>query len=825
MLISCRWLARHVDLDGITPEQLALDLSVSVAEVEDVRPFAPHLADVKVGYVQTREQHPNADKLSVCTVDVGGPELLQIVCGAPNVAAGQKVAVGEVGTVLPGGIKLKKAKIRGVESRGMICSVKELDLGDDHDGIWVLPEDAPVGQPVNEALGLVDHVIEFDNKSLTHRPDLWGHRGIAAEIAALYRRELKPLDLTLPKTGEGTPYPVRIESEACPRYIALPVDGVENRQSPDWLKFLLLAVEQRPLDLLVDVSNFVMLDLGQPNHLFDRTRLSPEGIVVRMAREGEIMTTLDGVERKLGTEDLLICSGDEPVALAGVMGGEGSKVAEGTNELLLEIANFHPTTIRRTAARLACRTDSSARFEKSLDPNLPLLAAAHLVRTLKGIQPELSLPAPPTDVGAWKDPSSTIELRAARVRTMLGIEILDEEIADALTRLGFGVEAHVETHAATFSVRVPSSRASKDVTIEEDLVEEIARLHGLDRIGEAPLVGEAVPPPHDERRVLVRKIQDRLAGGARFHEVLTYSFLSESLATQLGVADEPYVQVVNPVAEGESRVRRGLVPSLLGLVERNRRNRSDVRLFEVGKGYLPEHANERGEPREVHEAALVWAAPAPGKKARYDAGRLLQLRAVVDDLVSAVGRGRLSWRQFDEDGGEEGGERLPPWLHAGRALVACLADGSGGTRVVGLLGELEPGLHKQLGLTDELTSDVAVARLSLDELVAIDANVGAGYRPLPKFPGIKVDVALSAPDGLPAGDLIAAIERSGKGLVASCELFDLYRGTSVGEGKKSLAFHVLLQSDKKTLSDKEGQKFLDRLERAATELGAELRRQ
>lgn len=815
MLISYRWLSRHVDLEGITPEQLAADLSVAVAEVEDVRPFAPHLGDVKVGYVQTREQHPNADKLSLCTVDVGGPELLQIVCGAPNVDAGQKVAVGEVGTVLPGDLKLKKAKIRGVESRGMICSQKELELGEDHSGIWVLPEDAAVGQPVNEALGLVDHVIEFDNKSLTHRPDLWGHRGIAAEIAALYKRELKPLDLTLPATGDGASFPVRIESEACPRYIALPVDGVQNGPSPEWMKFLLLAVEQRPLDLLVDVSNFVMLDLGQPNHLFDRTQLSPEGIVVRMAREGETMTTLDGFERKLGTEDLLICSGDEPVALAGVMGGEGSKVAEGTTELLLEIANFHPTTIRRTAARLACRTDASARFEKSLDPNLPLLAAAHVVRTLQSIQPDLVLPAPPMDVGTWTDPGRTVELRGDRVRALLGLAITDEDIAGCLTRLGFGVESK---DAGVFRVAVPSARATKDVTIEEDLIEEVARLNGLNAISESALVAEVVPPPHDERRILVRRIQDRLSGNARFHEVLTYSFLPDALANTLGVADEAYVRVVNPVAEGEARVRRELVPSLLGLVEKNRRNRDDVRLFEIGKGYLPEDANERGEPREVHELGLVWAAPPAGKKARYDAGRLLQLRAVADDLVLALGRGELQWRRPQD------GETLPPWVHPGRALIATLTR-SGTEHVVGLLGDLEPGLHKPLGLTDEMQSDVAVARLSLDVLSTLDASAGVGYRPLPKFPGVKVDVALAAPDELAAGDLITAIERSGKGLVAACELFDLYRGESVGAGKKSLAFHVLLQSDTKTLSDKDGQKFLDRLERAAGELGAELRRQ
>ena len=288
MHISFRWLQRHVDLTGIDPEQLALDLTLSTAEVEGIEPFAPHLAEVTVGLVRSREQHPDADKLGVCTVDVGTGEDLQIVCGAPNVAGGQKVAVATVGTVLPGDFKIKKSKIRGVASHGMICSIRELDLGDEHDGIWVLDEQAEVGRPVSEALDLTDWVIEIDNKSITHRPDLWGHRGIARELAAIYDRELLPLDLSLPATGEGEGVPVTIEDPACSRYLALPVDGVRNGRSPDWMRHLLLAVGQRPLDLLVDVSNFVMLDLGQPNHLFDRARLSA-GIEVRMAREGEAM--------------------------------------------------------------------------------------------------------------------------------------------------------------------------------------------------------------------------------------------------------------------------------------------------------------------------------------------------------------------------------------------------------------------------------------------------------------------------------------------------------------------------------------------------------
>ncbi|MHC4895112.1 MAG: YtpR family tRNA-binding protein, partial [Planctomycetota bacterium] len=259
MKISYRWLERHVDLSGVSAEELAKLITLHVAEVEGVEPFAPHLSSVTVGHVQSREQHPDADKLGVCSVDVGADEPLQIVCGAPNVAGGQRVAVATVGTVLPGDFKIKRSKIRGVESVGMICSLRELDLGDEHDGIWVLPGEPEVGQPVADALGVTDWILEVDNKSITHRPDLWGHRGFAREIAALLGRELKPLDTSLPAAGDGEPVPVSVETPGCPRYLALPIDGVRVESSPLWLKLLLLAVDQRPLDLLVDVSNFVML--------------------------------------------------------------------------------------------------------------------------------------------------------------------------------------------------------------------------------------------------------------------------------------------------------------------------------------------------------------------------------------------------------------------------------------------------------------------------------------------------------------------------------------------------------------------------------------
>jgi len=811
MQVSMRWLARHVDLSGITPEQLCDDLTLSTAEVEGLTRFAPVLHDVVVGHVRTREPHPDAQKLSVCEVDVGAETPLAIVCGAPNVAAGQKVAVARIGTTLPQGLQIKKSKIRGVVSQGMICSISELALGEDSDGIWVLPEGAPVGDSVARALGVEDWVIEIDNKSLTHRPDLWGHRGLAREISAIYERPLRPIDTSLPPTGSAPAHPVTIESEGCSRYVALPIDGVAAMPSPDWLRWLLLAVGQRPIDLLVDLSNFVMLDLGQPNHVFDRRRLEElaggRGIVVREAGPGETIETLDGLERVLAPSDLLICAGDSPVALAGIMGGADSKVAPETRSLLLEVATFEATTIRRTSSRLGLRTDSSARFEKALDPNLPLEAAGHFARLLREIAPEATLPAPPTDAGRWVDPAHEILLRPDRVRSALGAPLSDGEITAILERLELSVEARDDG----LHVGVPGFRATKDITLEQDLVEEVGRIHRYGNIEEQTLYLAVEPPPRDERRRLVRQLQDRLAGGARFHESLSYSFIDDRMLELLGEQDRRHVSVINPVVQSQSRIRRNVAPSLLPALETNRRNRDDVRLFEIGKAYEPEQGNARGEPRERHLLGLAWAGRPPGKKAGWDERRLLQLQATIEDLVRARGFETLRWT--DE------GER-PSWAHPSKCLFLHL-EGAG--EPVAVLAELEPALGPALGLAGDLQSEVAIGEVCLDAL--LEARPDArGYQPLPRFPGIKVDVAVSVPESMPAGDLIALIEKAGRSQVADVELFDLYRGASVGAERKSLAFHVLLQSGTKTLTDKDEQKFLRRFEELVREAGGELRK-
>lgn len=802
MKLSLRWLQRHVDLSGIEPQQILADLTMSTAEIEGLERFGEGLECLVVGHVRTREKHPDADKLSVCQVDLGRENggTAQIVCGAPNVAAGQRVVVIRPGDTLPAGggkgaLKIKASKIRGVESHGMICSEGELGLSAESDGILVLPADAPIGARLIDIAPVQDWVFEIDNKSVNHRPDLWGHYGFARELAAIYGRELRPAaaPVALPASGRQVAIEIR-DAQACARYCGLFIDGVQAGPAPLELRCLLAAVGQRSINLPVDLTNFVMLDLGQPMHAFDAGHVGKGPIVVRRATAKEKLTTLDGQERKLTEHDLLICSGDKPEALAGVMGGAGTMVELGTTALFLESANFQAATIRRTSMRLGLRTDASARFEKAQDPANAELAVHHFLGLLQHYCPTATAAGPLLDPAGFTYAPQPIVLRRARLQQKLGLVLEDEQVVKILTSLQFAVEVT----AQGFTVTAPSFRATKDINIEDDLIEEVGRMFRYDNIPERPLVGTIVPPARNEELFLVRRLIEVACTELVFAEAYNYSFVPDAVLAGCNAMGQRYVQVKTPVAPETSRMRRHVLPSLLASVAGNLRQHSEVRLCEHGKGYHPEMHGDGKLPHEVREVAFVCSR----RDGEHPFGAL---REQIAGLLLRLGyptQMHRVWHGSDQ-----------PWVHPTRA-VAIDRDGS----PVGYVAHLHPGVARGMGLP----ATTAVACLDVRALHANGRRI-ASYRAVPTFPPLPVDVALLVDEARTVHEVAEFLRGVGRKLVRDVTMFEVYRGDRLPAGKKSLNFTVTLGADDRTLDDKDESKFLGKVREQASSIGAELR--
>jgi phenylalanyl-tRNA synthetase beta chain len=807
MKLSLRWLSRHVDLTGVEPRQILADLTMSTAEIEGLERFGDGLEPLVVGHVRKREKHPDADKLSVCQVDLGSAGgVVQIVCGAPNVAAGQRVVVVKPGETLPasggkGALKIKASKIRGVESNGMICSESELGLSNEHDGILVLPPDTPIGARFVDVMPVQDWVFEIDNKSINHRPDLWGHYGFARELAAIYGRELRPAvePLSLPAKGKAVAVEIQ-DKEACPRYCGLLIDGVTTGPSPHELRWLLASVGQRAINLPVDVTNFVMLDLGQPMHAFDARHVGDGPVRVRRAKKGEKITTLDGQARALDAEDLLICCGDRPEALAGIMGGAGTMVVAaegadgGTTSLFLESANFKAAVVRRTSMRLGLRTDASARFEKAQDPANAELAVHAFLAALQRYCPTAQAAGPLVDPAGFVYAPKAIRLRRRRLALKLGLALEDDKVAQILRSLQFGVTVDAEG----FLVEVPSFRATKDIAIEDDLIEEVGRMHRYDNIPERPLVGTVAPPPRNEELFLARRIVEIACLEVGCSEAYNYSFVPDDVLTSVGAGEHAYARVGNPVAPEITRMRRHVLPSLLASARLNLRHVGDVLLVEHGKGYHAEMKDEHGLPHEVREIAFVWSR-ASGE---HPFG---ELREAVRHLLLRVGYPvelTRAWHGSDQ-----------PWMHPGRA-VAVDRDGS----PVGCIAHLHPGVAKALSLP----ATTAVASLDVRALHANGRRI-TRYQPVPTFPGLPVDVALLVDEASEVHAVAEFLRGVGRKLVRSVELFEVYRGERLPGGKKSLNFTVTLGAEDRTLTDADEAKFLGKVREQAATIGAELR--
>ncbi|WP_303752206.1 phenylalanine--tRNA ligase subunit beta [Staphylococcus aureus] len=800
MLISNEWLKEYVTIDD-SVSNLAERITRTGIEVDDLIDYTKDIKNLVVGFVKSKEKHPDADKLNVCQVDIGEDEPVQIVCGAPNVDAGQYVIVAKVGGRLPGGIKIKRAKLRGERSEGMICSLQEIGISSNYipksfeSGIFVFSESQVPGTDALQALYLDDQVMEFD---LTpNRADALSMIGTAYEVAALYNTKMtKPEttsnELELSANDELT---VTIENEdKVPYYSARVVHDVTIEPSPIWMQVRLIKAGIRPINNVVDISNYVLLEYGQPLHMFDQDAIGSQQIVVRQANEGEKMTTLDDTERELLTSDIVITNGQTPIALAGVMGGDFSEVKEHTSNIVIEGAIFDPVSIRHTSRRLNLRSESSSRFEKGIATEFVDEAvdrACYLLQTYangKVLKDRVSS----GELGAFITP---IDITADKINRTIGFDLSQNDIVTIFNQLGFDTEINDDV----ITVQVPSRR--KDITIKEDLIEEVARIYGYDDIPSTLPVFEKVTSGHlTDRQYKTRMVKEVLEG-AGLDQAITYSLVSKEDATAFAMQQRQTIDLLMPMSEAHASLRQSLLPHLIEAASYNvARKNKDVKLFEIGNVFF---ANGEGElPDQVEYLSGILTGDYvvnqwQGKKETVD----FYLAKGVVDRVSEKLNLEFSYRRADIDG-----------LHPGRTAEILLEN-----KVIGFIGELHPTLA-----ADNDLKRTYVFELNFDALMAVSVGY-INYQPIPRFPGMSRDIALEVDQNIPAADLLSTIHAHGGNILKDTLVFDVYQGEHLEKGKKSIAIRLNYLDTEETLTDERVSKVQAEIEAALIEQGAVIR--
>ncbi len=791
MKFSEQWLREWVD-PPITTDQLAEQLTMAGLEVDSLAPVAGEFSGVVVGEVLEVNPHPDAARLRVCRVDVAQPEPLQIVCGAPNVYAGMRAPTARVGAVLPGGFKIKRASLRGVESFGMLCSARELGLSEAAEGLMELPSDAPVGNDIRDYLALDDVVMDVD---LTpNRGDCLGIAGIAREVGVLNRLPVTGPDIQPVTASIADSFPVTVAvSEACPRYLGRVIAGVDTTaKTPLWMQEKLRRSGIRSLGPVIDVTNYVLLELGQPMHAFDLDRLEG-GISVRMARSEETLVLLDGRALELDVDTLLITDAGKALALAGIMGGENSGVSDATQSLFLECAFFTPDAIAGRARRYGLQTDSSHRFERGVDPGLQFRAierATQLLLSLVGGEA-----GPVIDISdAARIPQVTpIPLRRTRLRRLLGIDLQDEEVVDILLRLGTQVESSDEGWA----VVPPTFRF--DLSIETDLIEELGRVHGYDRIPSSLPSGHRSMVPQPEARVAAERISETLVDRG-YQEAITYSFVDPQIQSRVD-PEAHAVCLSNPISSEMSVMRTSLWPGLLGTLQYNQsRQQKRVRIFEKGLRFIA-HGTEYKQDNVLSVVVCGSLYPEqwglPQRPADF-----YDVKGDLEALLALGGRRNA----FSFKAGTH------PALHPGRAARIFCDD-----RPVGWLGNLHPELAKTLEIGDETV-------LFEIEMAAIERGIEPKFHELSRFPSVRRDIAIVVDQAVSARTVRTTVLAAGGDWLRELRVFDVYQGQGIETGRKSIAFGLILQDSSRTLTDEDVDGVIARVTASLEkELGATLR--
>ncbi|MFP1917772.1 phenylalanine--tRNA ligase subunit beta [Lonsdalea quercina] len=773
MKFSELWLREWVN-PAISSEALSEQITMAGLEVDGVEPAAGAFNGVFVGEVVECEQHPNADKLRVTKVNVGGERLLDIVCGAPNCRKGLKVAVATIGAVLPGDFKIKAAKLRGEPSEGMLCSFSELGIADDHNGILELPADAPIGSDLREYLKLDDNIIEI---SVTpNRADCLSLQGVARDVAVLNgvafnAPEITPVEPTIADT-----FPISVDApEACPRYLGRVVKGINVKAStPLWMREKLRRCGIRSIDPVVDVTNYVLLELGQPMHAFDLARLDGN-ITVRTAQEGETLRLLDGNDAKLNAETLVIADSSKALAMAGIFGGEHSGVNEETQDVLLECAFFNPLAITGRARRYGLHTDASHRYERGVDPELQSQAMERATRLLLDICGGEA--GPVVDVTHDKNlpARATIALRREKLDRLIGHHIADDKVSDILERLGCQVTRIADGWQAT----APSWRF--DMEIEEDLVEEVARIYGYDNIPNEAALAPLKMTSHREANLSLKRVKTMLVDHG-YQEAITYSFVDPKIQALVHPGEEALI-LPSPISVDMSAMRLSLWTGLLGAVVYNQnRQQSRIRIFESGLRFVPDSDAEQGIRQEMMLAGVITGSR---YEEHWDLARqpvdFYDLKGDFEAVMALTGK--LSAVEFRAEAN--------PALHPGQSAAIYLDD-----QRIGFIGVIHPELERKLDLNGRtVVFEVLWDKIS-DRVVPEAADVS-------RFPANRRDIAVVVAENVPAGDILAECKKVGANQLVGVNLFDVYRGKGVEDGYKSLAISLVLQDTARTLAEEE----------------------
>ncbi len=814
MLISLNWLKDFVQLpENIKSRDLGSLLTLKTAEVEKIHHQKEELENIVIGQVLELQPHPNADKLQIAKTSIG-KETLNIVCGGSNLKEGMYTAVAKIGASIKwhgegAPVVLEKTKIRGIESHGMICAGAEIGIPtktkDEKEILDLSALKPKIGTNISELKTSLfknnDTILEFDNKSLTHRPDLWGHYGIALEVSAITNSKFKHLRPNPKIPSKGETVKIKVENpKLCPRYCGLIINNIKVQESPEWLKTRLQATEHGTHNNIVDITNYVMTDLGQPMHAFDKNFIQ-KNITVRCAKKKEKITTLDNIKRTLSPDMLVIADDKKPIAIAGVIGGENSEISKNTTSIILESANFNAESVRKTSTKLGVRTDSVQRFEKSLDPNLAEFAIKRATELILQICPEAKIAGPITDISNFDKTPLKIKLFPEKVYSKIGIKITEKEIKEILEKLLFKVEKETKKNKTSFIVTVPTWRASGDISTQDDLIEEIARIYGYEKIPETlPVLPTSLPKENNERtkKHFIRKI---LSYGLGFDEIYSYSFYGENELKKYNLTEKTHLKLLNSLSEDQSHLRISLIPNLLKILEKNTKHFKNIKIYEIGRVF--KDINEYFPLEEKHLAGGILEKKSNSKTS----SSFFKAKGVIETLLKKLNleNSLTPISQIENS----------TFSHPSKAISYINKSGE----TLAKIYILHPSISKNFDLEK---FEIALFEINLTKLLKLKPE-NKKFKPLPKFPSIKIDISVVIDKKTEAKIVEQAIQKADENLITKIKLFDIYEGEKIPSNKKALAFNIYLQSTDRTLTDKEMSKIQTKIFKNLEKINGKIR--